>query len=80
MVGYAFGNKVGAKIYNFFHHLALGIAVYFWGLYLINNIIEFIGIILFAHSSMDRTVGYGIKYATGFQDTHLGKIEKSASK
>jgi hypothetical protein len=34
------------------------------------------GIILFAHSSMDRLFGYGLKYFTGFSDTHLGKIGK----
>jgi hypothetical protein len=25
---------------------------------------------------MDRMMGYGLKYETGFKDTHLGKIGK----
>lgn len=30
--------------------------------------------IMFAHSSLDRCVGYGLKYGDGFQHTHLGRI------
>jgi len=35
---------------------------------------EYAGLILFGHSCMDRAMGYGLKYFSGFQDTHLGKI------
>jgi len=27
-------------------------------------------------SCMDRAMGYGLKYFSGFQDTHLGEIGK----
>lgn len=74
MVGYAFGNKVGAYSYNLFHHKAVSIAVYLLGIYLENSMVELAGIILFAHSAMDRMLGYGLKYTTSFTDTHLGKI------
>jgi len=35
---------------------------------------QLIGIILFSHASMDRIMGYGLKYDKGFKYTHLGEI------
>lgn len=74
MMGYLFGNKIGAIVYNFFHHQILAVIVYLTGIYFGNEWIQFAGIILLAHSVMDRIFGYGFKYFSGFQDTHLGKI------
>ncbi len=74
MVGYVFGNKTGAVLYNFFHHQLLAVIVYIAGIYFGNEWIQFTGIILLAHSVMDRIFGYGFKYFSGFKDTHLGKI------
>jgi hypothetical protein len=76
MIGYAFGPKVGAILYNFFHHQFLGIALYLIGFYFQVEVLQLLGIILFGHSAMDRIFGYGLKYFTGFQDTHLGRIGK----
>lgn len=76
MLGYAAGNKTGAISYNFFHHQGIAVAVYLAGIYLENGIVQFIGIILFAHSVMDRFFGYGLKHFSGFKDTHLGRIGK----
>lgn len=75
-LGYAGGNKTGAVIYNIFHHKAVALLLYVSGLYIGNEVLELTGIILFGHSSMDRFFGYGLKYFTGFSDTHLGKIGK----
>jgi hypothetical protein len=76
MLGYIAGNKAGAVAYNFIHHKAVAIAVYVIGVYTANEVLQLTGVILFAHSSMDRMMGYGLKYFTGFQFTHLGKIGK----
>lgn len=73
-LGYAAGNKVGAVVYNLFHHKAVAIVVYIVGLYLHHDVLQLIGLILFGHSSMDRFFGYGLKYLTSFKDTHLGTI------
>jgi hypothetical protein len=78
MIGYAINNKTGAIIYNFFHHKAIALLVYVCGFYFQAEAIQLAGIILFAHSSMDRMLGYGLKYFEGFQFTHLGKIGKKA--
>lgn len=77
MIGYAFGNKTGAVLYNFFHHQLLAVLVYLIGIYFEEEWIQFAGIILLAHSVMDRIFGYGFKYFTGFKHTHLGKIGSS---
>lgn len=76
MLGYAFGNRIGAWCYNIFHHKGLAIAFYLVGLYLSLPLLQLTGIMLFAHASMDRIFGYGLKYENGFKYTHLGEIGK----
>lgn len=77
MLGYAVNNKTGAYMYNFFHHKAVAITVYFAGLWWMSETLQLTGIILFAHASMDRVFGYGLKHLTGFKYTHLGEIGKA---
>ncbi len=74
MVGYLVNNKIGAACYNIAHHKGIALVIYVAGLYLHNETVQLIGIILFGHSSMDRTMGYGLKYNEGFKFTHLGEI------
>jgi len=71
MIGYVAGNKAGAIMYNFFHHKAVALIVYVIAFYLKNDVLQLTGIILFAHSSMDRFFGYGLKHFEGFHFTHL---------
>ena len=33
-----------------------------------------VALIWSAHIGMDRTVGYGLKYPSSFEDTHLGRV------
>jgi hypothetical protein len=74
MVGYLHNNKTGAWLYNIFHHKGIAIAIGLIGYLLSNNWLIFTGIILFTHASMDRMLGYGLKYEKGFKFTHLGEI------
>lgn len=74
IAAYALGTKTVAVIYNLFHHQGLAIAIGLTGVYLRNNELQFAGALLFGHSSMDRVVGYGLKYADNFKSTHLGWI------
>ncbi|HZH69245.1 MAG TPA: DUF4260 domain-containing protein [Flavobacteriaceae bacterium] len=74
MIGYAFGNKIGAFTYNLFHHRGIAIAVYLAGIYFQSDITQLIGTILFSHAAMDRIFGYGLKYDKGFKFTHLGEL------
>ncbi len=74
MAGYLMGDKSGAILYNIFHHKGLAILVMVSGYYLDMEFLYIAGIILFAHASMDRIFGYGLKYQNGFKFTHLGEI------
>lgn len=76
MIGYAFGNKTGAFLYNFFHHKGIAVLIYILGCYFDVEMLQLTGIILFSHSAMDRVFGYGLKYEKGFKYTHLGEIGK----
>ncbi|MBT1705920.1 DUF4260 domain-containing protein [Chryseosolibacter indicus] len=73
-VAYAVNAKTGAFFYNLFHHKGIAIAIYILGLYLASEPLQFVGLLLFGHSSMDRMFGYGLKYADNFHNTHLGWI------
>ncbi len=76
MLGYAFGNKTGAILYNIFHHKGFGIILILLGFYLDITPLFISGIIIFGHSSLDRFFGYGLKRFIGFKFTHLGEIGK----
>lgn len=77
MLGYIVNTKVGAWLYNIFHHKLLGIVVLIIGMWMDNSMINLSGIILFGHSAMDRIFGYGLKYSDDFKHTHLGWIGTS---
>lgn len=74
MIGYAVNTKVGALSYNLFHHKGIAIVVWVAGIYLTNAELQLTGIILFGHASMDRMLGYGLKYSDSFKHTHLGNL------
>lgn len=76
MIGYLFGNRIGAICYNIAHHRGIAIVLYFVGIYTSTTILQLLAVILFAHSAMDRMLGYGFKYEKGFKYTHLGEIGK----
>ncbi|MBB6236570.1 hypothetical protein HDC90_001182 [Pedobacter sp. AK013] len=77
MLGYLAGPKVGAWFYNVFHHKTIAIVIFLMGFYYQLPILQLSGIVLFAHSCMDRALGYGLKYSDAFNHTHLGLIGKN---
>ena len=74
MLGYLAGPKAGSISYNIFHNKGLALAFVLAGLSIDIPFILFAGIILFAHSSFDRMLGYGLKFPDSFHHTHLGSI------
>ena len=74
MVGYLINPAVGAVLYNVVHHKGLGIVIGLVGLAMGNQTLMLAGIILFAHSSIDRMLGYGLKYSDSFKNTSLGTL------
>jgi len=77
MLGYLVNSKIGAIMYNLFHHKAIALLVLFLGWYWQIEWAELSGIILFGYSSLDRIFGYGLKYTDSFKHTHLGQLENA---
>jgi hypothetical protein len=74
MLGYLINSQVGAWVYNAVHLKAVSISLYILGVILANTPLQLAGLILLGHSSMDRVLGYGLKYNDAFKHTHLGTI------
>lgn len=74
MLGYLVGPKLGATIYNIFHHKFIAISFLIAGYYTDHSVCVLIGLILFAHASMDRIFEYGLKFPNDFKHTHMGWI------
>ncbi len=77
-IGYLGGSRIGAATYNLTHHKGIAVVAYLAGALLGNQILQLIGVIMLAHSSIDRAVGYGLKYPDSSDHTHLGYIGKTA--
>jgi len=74
IAGYAAGPRIGAVVYNAVHNLVLALGLVGIGFLVASSPLALAGAVLIAHIGMDRTSGFGLKYATSFQDTHLGRI------
>ena len=73
-VGYLAGPTVGAAAYDAAHTYSLPIGVAAIGVIADAEIAIQVGLIWLAHIGVDRAVGYGLKYPTGFRDTHLQRV------
>lgn len=71
MIGYLINPAVGAVLYNIVHFKGTGVAIGLFGLAQGNRKLMLVGILLLAHSSMDRAIGTGLKYFDGFWHTSL---------
>jgi hypothetical protein len=74
MVGYLAGNRVGAIAYDAAHTYALPVALAAIGWIAGGELAIELGLIWIVHIGVDRAVGYGLKYPTGFKDTHLQRV------
>jgi hypothetical protein len=74
MLGYVFGNSIGASTYDAFHTYTAPFLL--WAaLYLADKAsLSWICAIWIAHIGFDRLLGYGLKYSSGFKDTHLDRV------
>lgn len=76
IMGYMINSVTGAYLYNFIHHRGIAIILYIGGILMGRPLIALAGLMLFAHSSLDRVFGYGLKHTDSFNETHLGTIGK----
>jgi hypothetical protein len=74
MLGYVWSREWGAALYNAGHTYvapgAVGLVAYFGHAPALLPL----ALIWVAHIGFDRALGYGLKYGTGFKDTHLGRV------
>ncbi|WP_321477016.1 DUF4260 domain-containing protein [uncultured Paludibaculum sp.] len=71
MAGYLANARVGAYAYNALHTYAGPLLLALYSLGTNHPAILPLSIIWIAHIGFDRMLGYGLKYPTRFQDTHL---------
>lgn len=76
MLGYLSGPKAGAIAYNLAHNWIIVAAVMIFGVVSAQITFVLVALIWAFHIAGDRALGYGLKYETGFRDTHLGRIGK----
>ena len=82
MLGYLRGPRLGAATYNLTHmatynltHIeVLPAALAFIAFTMGYEVLMWPALVWLAHIGMDRSLGYGLKLPTAFQDTHLGRI------
>ena len=73
-VGYAFGPKVGAIVYDAAHTELFAVALGTVGVVTDSSAATKVALIWLAHIGADRMLGYGLKYPTAFKDTHLSRV------
>ncbi len=76
MLGYLGGPRLGAVTYNLGHTVVLPAMLALAGWLLDQPLLLMAAGVTAAHIGIDRALGYGLKYPTSFQDTHLGRIGK----
>ena len=78
MLGYLAGPRVGAAIYNLGHGFLLPSLSAM--AYLLTGVDWVLALtcLWFAHIGIDTALGYGLKFSTSFQLTHLGRIGKKS--
>lgn len=81
LLAYLSGSRAGALAYNTAHSYIGAIICLVVGYLIPTPTLLGVGIIWCAHIGFDRILGYGLKYSTGFNFTHLGttgRFSKSA--
>jgi hypothetical protein len=74
MVGYAAGPAVGAAAYDVAHTYTLPIVLGTIGVMTGADTAVQVSLIWLIHIGVDRAIGYGLKYPSGFKDTHLQRV------
>lgn len=79
MAGYWAGPRIGAATYNAAHTTAAPLLVLMISAALGHPLAAGLALIWLAHIGFDRAVGYGLKYVSGFEDTHLGPLGRAGA-
>ena len=78
-LAYFGGPRFGAMMYNAAHSYMVPMALMTVGFAMAEPLVLSIAMIWLAHIGFDRALGYGLKDASGFTFTHLGRIGRKTS-
>jgi hypothetical protein len=73
-VGYLAGPHAGAVAYDLAHTYVWPVAIGAVGVVADSDAALQVGLIWATHIGVDRAIGYGLKYPSGFKDTHLQRV------
>jgi uncharacterized protein DUF4260 len=71
---YGLGPRLGSVAYDALHTEIFPVALGVAGVVAGSERSAQLALIWLGHIGMDRALGYGLKYATAFKDTHLGRV------
>ena len=74
MLGYLINEQIGAALYNLVHTVTAPGIVLAVGALASQPTATALALIWAAHIGFDRLLGFGLKYPTKFQDTHLHRV------
>lgn len=88
MAGYLVGPRTGAFTYNLLHHKGVALLVLLAAFFVevgnmltnVHTALLPVALVLYGHVSMDRILGYGLKFGDNFHHTHLGWIGKAGGR
>jgi hypothetical protein len=72
--GYLFGPRIGAVAYDVLHTEVFPVALATVGIVTDADTATKIALVWLAHIGADRLLGYGLKYPTAFEHTHLQRV------
>jgi hypothetical protein len=73
-LGYLVNVRVGAATYNLVHTQILPAVLLAVGYFSGRQVLIYLALIWLGHIGLDRLAGFGLKYPTKFQDTHLQRV------
>jgi Domain of unknown function (DUF4260) len=73
-LGYLGGPRIGAAFYNSAHTYTVPLALAAVGDFAQSGAAITVALVWIVHVGGDRALGYGLKYATAFKHTHLGRV------
>jgi len=78
MAMYLAGPRIGAAAYNAAHSYAVPVLLALAGGVVDSRSTLLAAALWLSHIGFDRMLGYGLKYPSGFRDTHLGTIGRGS--
>ena len=74
LLAYLIGPRAGAGVYNVLHSYVIPAVLAIIGATFDQTPLLLVGALWTSHIGFDRMLGLGLKYPTGFSDTHLGQV------